>query len=292
MVKGNIPYYKISDNPHVFMSILDNVLTEKAFDYAKNGYAFLFQWWTTFGRDEGYLNLKKRLEKYKNIDITILACTEADKCNFEKMGYKSIYCSPNAFVDEYLFYPIKTTKKYNAIYNAQIIPYKRIELAKDIKNLGIITFINHNQTNDIEYRDYVLNLIGKDKILNNKRIEPFGVRNLLNQAKCGLILSKEEGGNYATMEYLLCNIPVVTTENIGGRNEFLDNSNSIMVRDNPVDIADAVHNININSYKNIRENTINKMLFHRFNFYNHLENRFGKLIWKYFKFTNKLINWI
>lgn len=293
MAEGKyIPYYRISNNPHVFVSILDANITENVFLHVKSGHAFLFQWWTTQGRKKQYCDLKKRLDVFKDISFTILACTEYDNAKFESMGYDSIFCSPNAFVDEFIFYPIKTMKKWNAIYNAQIVPYKRLELAKDVQGLGIISFINENQSFNNTYRESVLNMIGREKLINRKLIDPCSVRNILVQSKCGLILSKEEGANYATMEYLLCGIPVVTTENVGGRNEFLDHTNSITVPDNSIDIKNAVNNIANYNFYHIRENTITKMLFHRLIFYNHLKEKFGENILDNFVFKNKLLNWI
>lgn len=48
------------------------------------------------------------------------------------------------------------------------------------------------------------------------------INEIYGQSRCGLILSAEEGACFAAMEYLLCGLPVVTTPNIGGRDEFFD----------------------------------------------------------------------
>jgi glycosyltransferase involved in cell wall biosynthesis len=62
----------------------------------------------------------------------------------------------------------------------------------------------------------------------------------LNQSRVGLILSSLEGGNYASMQYLLCGLPVVTTRNRGGRDSFFHEDYVIWADDNPTSVAQAV----------------------------------------------------
>ena len=44
----------------------------------------------------------------------------------------------------------------------------------------------------------------------------------LSRARVGLCLSEEEGAMFASIEYLLCGLPVVSTPNMGGRDFFFD----------------------------------------------------------------------
>jgi glycosyltransferase involved in cell wall biosynthesis len=76
-----------------------------------------------------------------------------------------------------------------------------------------------------------------------KWIEPKKNVILLNQAYCGLALSAIEGGMHASMEYLLCGLPVVTTESLGGRSYFLNSNNSIFVDDNSDAVLSAVNEL-------------------------------------------------
>ena len=46
------------------------------------------------------------------------------------------------------------------------------------------------------------------------------VRRILVQSRCGLALSAQEGAMYASGEYLLAGLPVVTTRSRGGRDAF------------------------------------------------------------------------
>ena len=54
------------------------------------------------------------------------------------------------------------------------------------------------------------------------------VRRILVQSHCGLALSTEEGAMYASGEYLLAGLPVVTTA-LGGALEIVDESCGLLV---------------------------------------------------------------
>ena len=53
-------------------------------------------------------------------------------------------------------------------------------------------------------------------------IRPNELSGYLSRARCGIMLSEAEGANYATVEYLLSGLPVVSTPSKGGRDEYLD----------------------------------------------------------------------
>jgi glycosyltransferase involved in cell wall biosynthesis len=89
--------------------------------------------------------------------------------------------------------------------------------------------------------------------------------NYINQAKVGLCLSADEGAMYASAEYLLCGLPVVSTRSIGGRDTFFDDEYVKIVDDTPEAVSEGVREMicrNINPYY-IREKTIEKMKSHR-----------------------------
>ena len=96
-------------------------------------------------------------------------------------------------------------------------------------------------------------------ILNSK-----SVSYILNKSKVGVILSHKEGACYASIEYLLSGLPVVTTRNIGGRNVFLDKRFCKFVFSNSISVERAVSKLlkqNIPS-DFIRTITLEKMQIH------------------------------
>jgi len=291
----HLPFYKLSQNPLVFISTLDagvSNITEEVYKKVNvDSYAYLFQYWSAINYIEKYTNVFENLSKYKHIKTTILCNTQIDIEILSNIGFKCILVHHNGFLDENIFkiLPNSTYKTYNAIYNAQIVPFKRMELSVKIAKLGVITYVNPNDTINADYRKNILAMIGRS-VLNNYQLEPNEVCKFLNQAKCGLILSEEEGGNYATTEYLLCGMPVITTQNIGGRDEFLNETNSIVVPADANHIAYIVNTLDINRFNanNIRNNCILKMSEYRNTFYDDLEN-IGDID---FIFINKLVNYI
>lgn len=294
-----LPLYYINRSKNIFVSNLDtnleNNVTDRVFSLIKEpSFAYLFQCWDSTQNVLRYVKTYNLLKKHAHIEVTVLCNTQEDVKTLTEIGFNCLFVHHNAFLDEYTFTIQKQTKKYNAIYTAQILPYKRIELAACVKNLGLITFVN---SETCQYPEYVNFIASKKigKILNPYRqIMPKEVANFISQAKCGLILSKEEGGNYATTEYLLCGVPVISTQNIGGRNIFLNEKNSIFVNDSSFEIGNIVNNFNNLLYnpQSIRDNCLNVMYENRNRFYEHLEDKFGEDWDSEYKFVNKLIQWV
>ena len=75
---------------------------------------------------------------------------------------------------------------------------------------------------------------------------------MYNMSKIGLCLSKNEGAMYSSIEYLLCGLPVVSTKNTGGRDEFFTDKNCIFAEDNPESVKDCVNKW-LNNYPSLKE---------------------------------------
>lgn len=162
-------------------------------------------------------------------------------------GVNAKLVSHNVFINHNVFKIEPTTKKYDAIFCQSVIPFKRPLLAKHIKSIVYST----GGAPTKEYQE----MIDKQRGIVVAGSSPLQVATLMNQSKCGLSLSQAEGGNYATTEYLLCGIPVITTKNIGGRDTYLDETNSICVtEDTPEAVAEAVEYIinNLEKYDPIK----------------------------------------
>ena len=72
------------------------------------------------------------------------------------------------------------------------------------------------------------------------RLPPEGVNAALNRAAVGLCLSSVEGSNYASMEYMLAGLPVVSTPSVGGREIYFDHEYCTICDPDPVAVRDAV----------------------------------------------------
>ncbi|MEQ8753383.1 MAG: glycosyltransferase [Coleofasciculus sp. G1-WW12-02] len=137
----------------------------------------------------------------------------------------------NLYVNEYIYKPLDEPKHYDAIYIAQLAPFKRHWLAKDIKRLMVVSYGGDLPTfcPELAHAEYNKEFIPRPELAKK-----------MNQAYVGLCLSAQEGAMLASMEYLLCGIPVVSTPNKGGRDEFFNEKNSIIVPPEPDAVAQAV----------------------------------------------------
>jgi len=96
-------------------------------------------------------------------------------------------------------------------------------------------------------------------------LRPDVVARYCNRAHVGLCLSATEGAMYASIEYLLCGLPVVSTINRGGRDFFFDPEFCITVPPDPAAVAKAVEGLRRRkiSPEYIRERTLQKIVHER-----------------------------
>lgn len=217
---------------------------------------------------------KNRLQ-YPNIHISVLANTRKEHFLLKMAGIKTVFCNQNCFVDENLFtYKPAIEKKYDAIYNGQLLKFKRHYLCTGIQNLALITYNFHFT----EYKAYVDSILKNHQWLNyNQNNEPRFLSNTeladaYNTAYCGLALSKIEGAMYASVEYMLCGTPVVSTKSKGGRSEFFVKENAVVVNDTAEEVSAAVNELVKHPYDplQVRNTTLSLMMVHRQYFFNHV----------------------
>ncbi len=183
----------------------------------------------------------------------VLASTEREAVDLSMAGVATLLCSPSIFVDETVYKPQPamdfSDAQYDAIYNARFEPYKRHALARGIANLALIHDARFDGSMS-PYETEVRGLLPKARYVNHERgqgryvkMTPLVVAQELNRARCGLCLSAVEGIMRASMEYLLCGLPVVSTESIGGRDRYYREPYAIVVPDDVDAIAEAVREI-------------------------------------------------
>lgn len=182
----------------------------------------------------------------------------------------------NAFVDESIYRPIANTRKrFDAVYTAQMSPFKRHILAKDIKRLLIIDG-RLGRGLEEKYFDNVRTQLPTATFTHYQHpngVPPSEVATYLNQSAVGLCLSAEEGAMYASIEYPLCGLPVVSTASRGGRSTMFHPSWSKIVADDPQQISLAVSQFMHEelSPAKIREAVIEEMTIHRKRFWSLLQ---------------------
>ncbi|NNF09535.1 MAG: glycosyltransferase [Acidimicrobiia bacterium] len=188
--------------------------------------------------------LKSLVGRYPLLNIVVTAPTELMRREYSAAGLETLYFNQNALVDLEAFTVKDLPKWYDAVYTARLARFKRFELARDVASLALIC----ESSDDVLATPYGRRVRGwlshADWVADSRDgphvIAPMEVGAILNRARVGLALSAEEGPMYSSIEYLLCGLPVVTTPNRGGRNEFLGPAVSLTVEANPSAVRIAV----------------------------------------------------
>lgn len=182
-------------------------------------------------------HLRERLawarETAPNLHIAVMAATQEDDLACRAAGIDSFWCNHNCLVDESLFRPLPGVEKlYDAVHIGRLAPMKRHELSFDVPRLAVVS-----GTYEVE-QDYVRSLFAGFRNLawcnydpdsGLTVISPDETARIIRQSRCGLALSDLEGAMYASAEYLLSGIPVVSTPSVGGRDVFFDPDYTAMV---------------------------------------------------------------
>jgi len=150
-------------------------------------------------------------------------------------GFNGDLIPQAAWMDESKFKIIQSEKKYDALYIARPSEFKRHYLASGLEKLALAAG-GHNHNNPKVELPKSLN----DPFKNLNREE---VINIINESHCGLCLSEEEGASFCSAEYLLCGVPVVSTQSKGGRQLWYNSNNSIITEPNQEDVIKAVKQI-------------------------------------------------
>lgn len=126
-------------------------------------------------------------------------------------------------------------RKFDALYIARITPFKRHELAVKINNLHLIGSFSEKE------RDYFTETIAKFPDAEwTQKVPSFFIGRKIGEAACGLALSAIEGAMFSCGEYTLCGVPVVNTENLGGRDTLLPEFAVRYAEDTPESVAENV----------------------------------------------------
>ncbi len=195
------------------------------------------------------LRIQRWMARHPHHRITHLAPSETEAAVLHRLKIPAILCSKNCLVDESIFRPRpEQPKLHRAVYDARLTPFKRHELARKVRDLALVTY-DIPLHRDQSYIDRTRELLAHATWLNGPFApDPADRRKLtldevalhLVRARVGLILSAVEGQNNASIQYLLCGLPVVTTRNRGGRDTFFTPEHVIWADDTPEAVADAV----------------------------------------------------
>jgi len=228
--------------------------------------------WTRSNRAE---LIRSALARYPQLTAVAICPTPEEKSALERESVSVVRCSESALVREDLFTIDPARRpRFDAIYDAKWSDYKRHHLAGGIHSLALIAPPPWRPEEDctIDYFRTAHAALQHATWLS----QPWGsarsrwltyqkINAALNEARVGLCLSRIEGVMAASIQYLLAGLPVVTTRNIGGRDEFFDPAFVRWVEDDPRAVADAVDELVALDLdpQVIREATLQKVAQHR-----------------------------
>lgn len=268
-----INFFPISTSPAIIFTTASQTLgvIDTVYQQFDRTHPITFLISFTWRRTPGVLGyLKRELnelhDRYPNLKVVFLSNSTEEYRMTKMFGIPTRLIPNNTFQREDQFDIIEgTPKTLDAIMNARLLRWKRIELARNVQSLGLITVVD-----DEAYFAQLKQMMPQAQWLNfasgsyDYLTRP-EVGHLLNSARSGLILSSAEGNNRASIEYLLCGVPVVSTKSKGGREMFFDPDYCYIVDANPKAVADGVARAVANTVppEVIRSKTLDKIVAYR-----------------------------
>jgi glycosyltransferase involved in cell wall biosynthesis len=184
--------------------------------------------------------------------LIFLCSSPAEHDLLHHFGEAAIFLNKTCVTSEEVFRPLPDVPvEFDAIYNAQLVPWKRHELALDVPSCAFVFYRDPGGASSRESaaaliarharsapRHVFINAMDEDG--EPVRLAPADVNRHLNRASVGLCLSEVEGAMFASTEYMLAGLPVVSTPNRGGRDTYFDPDTCLTVPADPRSVAEAV----------------------------------------------------
>uniref|UniRef100_B8HPX5 Glycosyl transferase family 1 domain-containing protein n=1 Tax=Cyanothece sp. (strain PCC 7425 / ATCC 29141) TaxID=395961 RepID=B8HPX5_CYAP4 len=248
-------YYLISTDPPIFYVPVSPIgwglaTLELVFNYLQDQIAyFILGWWWNIedtNEVEKIVSLETHhTSQYPKHNLIYLCNTVQQQEIFQKHNLNAVFCNHNCLVDERVFQPTKDSFRiYDAVYDAILASYKRHYLAQKINSIAFIYYENSNVISCFKevkslfpYAHYFNETLGEN---GYTQLTPEKVNQCLNDCRVGLCLSSIEGAMYASIQYLLSGLPVVSTKSKGGRDVFFDPEYALIVDDDPDAVKEGV----------------------------------------------------
>jgi len=187
--------------------------------------------------------------QYPNHQVIFLGNTLEEVALLRVAGAEAFFANHNIFADENAFYPFADSGiEFDAVYNARPWPEKRHNLAAEI---GRVIYIGYPGDLAVAARSRAITAILQQRaprhlfanVIVDGLPRPIArpeVNAVLARAAVGLCLSEVEGAMYASIEYLLAGLPVVSTPSRGGRDVFFDPDYCVIAEANASAVREAV----------------------------------------------------
>jgi len=190
----------------------------------------------------------------------------------QQRGEAAFFYNKTANTPDYLFRSLDDAPiEFDAIYNARLVLWKRHELSLAVERCAFLYFRDESAE---DWADDEAAIRARHAVIPGHSfinpLDPNGrptrlraaeVNRHLNRASIGLCLSEKEGAMFASTEYLLAGLPIVTTASAGGRDVYHDAEYCWTVPADPAAVADAVDHLKARNIprRYIRERTLRRL---------------------------------
>lgn len=204
-------------------------------------------------------------------EMVILCNSAPEVALYDGTGLRAVLFSQNALLDEQIYTVQPEVKKeFDALYDGQLIRFKRHHLAAGVRSLALISY-KYDMNYDAGYGRQVVEDFRHATWINNpiapdyRKLSDREVAREYNRARVGLCLSEEEGSMYASCQYLLCGLPLVSTRSRGGRDVMYSPEDCLVVADRADAVAAGVQEALSRALppEQVRARVLEKMREHR-----------------------------
>jgi len=220
--------------------------------------------------------IRARAIRHRRLNPThrfIFVCNTPEEATLMQSHHEAaFFYNKTANTLETIFRPLPDTPDvFDAVYNAQLSLWKRHELSAEVRRCAFLCYVDCSAPNWDAMRESILRRHARipghvfinafDKANLPIRLAPSEVNRELNRARVGLCLSSVEGAMFASAEYLLAGLPIVTTPSKGGRHVYHDPEYCWTVPADPRSVAEAVHALGAKEIPRayIRERTLRRL---------------------------------
>ncbi|MFC1680525.1 glycosyltransferase [Pseudomonadota bacterium] len=248
-------YSMLSSNPPIFYAgywfdeqLRETISLQPLYEHLRHQKAyFIYSWQWHIAHPIRVAQVRyvehMRRKRYPHHEHIHLCNSPEQWAAFQRAGLSAALINHNTFVDEIVFKPLPSvSKRYDAIYDARLSVYKRHQLACEVASLALIHTGDREETHSRHVRKQLrfAAWLNHDADGTYSSLNSADVNKALNASRVGLCLSAVEGAMFASIQYLLAGIPVVSTASKGGRDLYFDEEVALIVEDNPRAVREGV----------------------------------------------------
>jgi len=214
--------YELWPDPLV-VSCLDGAEVTAAFSIPRQADVLVHPAWMQTARTIPRLIRDSLRARKLGKRVHFMCCSPESDRLLRRLHFPGALVSISAYLNESLYRITEDPKQYDAVYAARMAPYKRLHLASQVPSLFIQTYGAcrtpagaydlHRYEPSVSHCDFNKTWLTQDELVT-----------IYNRARVGLVLSRREGAMLASVEYMLCGLPLVSTPCSGGRELFFDES--------------------------------------------------------------------